>query len=212
MIRVLLVDDHPVVRSGYQRLLEQAGDIAVVAEAGDADTAYEACVRLGPDVCITDLSLPGTGGLALMRRVLQSKPDAKVLICSMHDAPQMVRRALEAGALGFVSKNASPDSLLAAVRATYEGRRYLSPNFSPSLMSHQPDAEAARLSSLTPREFEIFRLLASGKSPAECAALLALSSKTVANNQTLIKEKLAVSTSAALVHLGLRHGIIWPNA
>ncbi len=208
MIRVLLVDDHPVVRSGYQRLLEQAGDITVVAEAGDAATAYETFVRLSPDVCVTDLSLPGVGGMELMRKILQHNVHSKVLICSMHDTAPMARRALEAGAQGFVSKNASPDSLVAAVRATHDSRRYLSPNFSPSLISHQPDAEAARLASLTSREFEIFRLLATGISPTECARLLSLSAKTIANNQTLIKEKLAVTTSAALVHLALRNGVI----
>lgn len=212
MIRVLLVDDHPVVRSGYQRLLEQAGDITVIAEAGDAVAAYEAFVRLGPDVCVTDLSLPGIGGIELMRKILQYNAHSKVLICSMHDAAPMARRALESGAQGFVSKNASPDSLVAAVRATHDGKRYLSSNFSPSLISHRPDAEAVRLASLTPREFEIFRLLATGISATECADLLSLSAKTIANNQTLIKEKLAVTTSAALVHLALRNGIISSHA
>jgi DNA-binding NarL/FixJ family response regulator len=209
MIRVLLVDDHPVVRAGYLRLLEQAGDISVVAEAGDAETAYADFIRLSPDVCITDLSLPGVGGMELMRKILQHHADSKVLICSMHDTDPMARRALESGAQGFVSKNDSPDSLLAAVRATHAGKRYLSSNFSPDLISHQPDAEAARLASLTAREFEIFRLLATGMSPTECAGLLALSGKTIANNQTLIKEKLAVTTAAALVHLALRNGIIF---
>lgn len=209
MIRVLLVDDHPVVRAGYHRLLEQAGDIAVVAEAGDADAGYGAFVEEAPDVCVTDLSLPGSGGLELMRRILAREPAARVLVFSMYDSPQLVRRALEGGACGFVSKNAAPDSLVAAVRAASQGRRYLSDDVAAALPSEATgDDEAARLASLSQREFEIFRLLAEGRSLAECADLLHVSQKTVANNQTNIKEKLGLTTSAALVHLALRHGVI----
>lgn len=208
MIRVLLVDDHPVVRTGYHRLLEQAGDITVVAEVGDADAGYGAFVSAAPDVCITDLSLPGSGGLELMRRILAREAAAKVLVFSMYDSPQLVRRALEGGACGFVSKNAAPDSLIAAVRAACQGRRYLSDDLRTGLPLVRHDDESARLASLSQREFEIFRLLAEGRSLAECAETLHLSQKTVANNQTNIKEKLGVTTSAALVHLALRHGVI----
>lgn len=208
MIRVLLVDDHPVVRSGYQRLLEQAGDIRVVAEAGNAEEGYAAFLAAEPEVCITDLSLPGSGGLDLLRKILAREARAKVLVFSMYDSPQLVRRALDGGASGFVSKNAAPDNLVAAVRAAHAGRRYLSDDLSPALLQQGLDDETARLASLSAREFEIFRLLAEGRSPAECAACLNLSLKTIANNQTAIKEKLGVSTSAALVHLALRNGVI----
>lgn len=211
MIRVLLVDDHPVVRSGYQRLLEQAGDIRVVAEAGDADAAYAAFAASAPNVCVTDLALPGAGGLELMRKIVLRDPQAKVLIFSMYDATALVRRALHNGACGFVSKNAAPDSLVAAVRAAHAGRRFLSEDLAPGLLQPGIDDEACRLAALSPREFEIFRLLAQGRSPADCAGTLNLSAKTVANNQTRIKEKLGVSTSAALVHLALRNGIIAPQ-
>lgn len=208
MIRVLLVDDHPVVRSGYHRLLEQTGDITVIAEAGSAESAYAAFVAEPPDVCVSDLSLPGIGGLALLRKVLARDRQAKVLIFSMYDSAQLVGRALDGGASGFVSKNAPPDSLVAAVRAVHAGQRYLSADLSPSLLKRSIDDEAERLASLSQREFEIFRLLADGRSPAECAQMLNLSLKTVANNQTRIKEKLDVTTSAALVHLALRNGLL----
>ena len=208
MIRVLLVDDHPIVRVGYQRLLEQAGDICVIAQAGEADTAYTAFVDKAPDVCISDLSLPGAGGLELMHKILSRDCQAKVLIFSMYDSVELVRRALDGGACGFVSKNAMPESLVEAVRTAHGGRRYLSEDLSPALLKRCVDNEAARLTSLSQREFEIFRLLAEGRSPADCARILNLSQKTVCNNQTNIKEKLDVSTSAALVHLALRNGII----
>lgn len=208
MIRVLLVDDHPVVRSGYRRLLEQTGDIQVIAEAGDAEAAYALAGLEQPDVCVSDLSLPGVGGLELLRKLRARDEHARVLIFSMYDAAQLVRRALEGGACGFVSKHAAPDNLVDAVRAARAGRRYLSEDLSPDLLRHGLDDEATRLASLSQREFEIFRLLAEGRSSSDCARILNLSAKTVANNQTNIKEKLAVTTSAALVHLALRNGII----
>jgi DNA-binding NarL/FixJ family response regulator len=210
MIRVLLVDDHPVVRAGYRRLLEQSGDIQVIAEAGDAEGAYLAFAAENPDVCVTDLSLPGAGGLDLLRKILGRDLNARVLVFSMYDSAQIVKRALGSGACGFVSKNAAPDSLVAAVRAAYSGQRYLSADLSPALLhdEHSNDSEVARLATLSQREFEVFRLLAEGRSPADCARLLNLSPKTVANNQSQIKDKLGVATSAALVHLALRNGVI----
>jgi DNA-binding NarL/FixJ family response regulator len=208
MISVLLVDDHPIVRVGYQRLLEQAGDICVIAQAGEAETGYAAFVANIPDVCITDLSLPGAGGLELMRKILAHNCQAKVLIFSMYDSEELIRRAMLGGACGFVSKNASPDSLVEAVRATHCGKHYLSKDLSPVLLKCSLSQEAMRISSLTPREFEIFCLLAEGRSLSECSDILSLSLKTMGNNQTQIKEKLEVSTLAALVHMAVRNGII----
>jgi DNA-binding NarL/FixJ family response regulator len=204
----LLVDDHPVVRSGYHRLLEQDGAIAVVAEAGDVETAYRLFGEFAPDVCVTDLSLPGIGGIELLRKILSRDRDARVLVFSMHDSAVVVRRALEAGARGFVSKSAAPEVLVNAVQEVHAGRRYLSSDLSHGLLERTANDEANRLASLTQREFEIFRLIAAGLAAGECAAALNLSAKTIANNQTVIKEKLGVTTSAALVHLALRNGII----
>ena len=208
MIRVLLADDHPVVRSGYLRLLEQAGDIRVVHEAGDADTAYAAFVADPPDVLVTDLSMPGGGGLALIRRLLQRASDARILVFSMHDGGLLVRRAFEAGARGFLTKASPPDSLVEAVRALHAGRRYLAPELPAALLQRDPQAESERLAALSGREFEIFRLLAQGCSAAECAQTLKVSAKTISNHQTVIKDKLGVATSAALAHLAIRHRVI----
>jgi DNA-binding NarL/FixJ family response regulator len=164
--------------------------------------------ELAPDVCVTDLSLPGIGGIELLRKILARHREARVLVFSMHDSAVLVRRALEAGARGFVSKSAAPEVLVNAVQEVHTGRRYLSSDLSHGLLERTANDEADRLASLTQREFEIFRLIAAGRAAGECAAALNLSAKTIANNQTVIKEKLGVTTSAALVHLALRNGII----
>ena len=208
MIRVLLVDDHPVVRAGFCRLLEQAGDIRVVAEAADGDVGYAAFVAHAPDVVVSDLSMAGGGGLDLVRRVLLRDAEARILIFSMHDGGLLVRRALAAGARGFVTKASAPERLVGAIHALHEGRRYLDPGLSPGDVPGGAAADGGRLATLSGREFDVFRLLAQGRTAAECAQELNLSPKTVANYQTAIKEKLEVSTLASLAHLALRHRVI----
>jgi len=208
MIRLVLADDHPVVRTGYRRLLEQAGDMLVLAEAGDTDAAYAAWLEHRPDVLLTDLSMPGGGGLELIRRVQQRDAHARVLVFSMHDSALLVRRAFDAGARGFLSKAGAPDALVDAVRALHAGGRHLGAELPPEWLRRDPHAEGERLATLSQREFEVFRLLALGHSAGECAAALKLSAKTVANHQTTIRDKLGVATSAALVHLAIRHRVI----
>ena len=206
MIRLLLVDDHPVVRAGYERLLEQTGDMRVVAQAADVDAGCAAFVDLAPDVTITDLSMPGSGGLDLIRRLRERDVNARVLVFSMYNSEMLVRRAFEVGARGFLPKSSAPNCLIDAVRAVHAGQRYLGPGLPAHLL--QSAAMPVRLDSLTPREFEIFRLLARGEALADCARALHLSAKTVSNHQSQIKEKLGVTTSAALVHLAIRHGVV----
>lgn len=205
MIRLLLVDDHPVVRAGYQRLLEQSGEMSVVAQADGVDAACALFAQHEPALTITDLSMPGSGGLELIRRLRERCASARVLVFSMHDSEMLVRRALALGACGFVTKCSAPENLLEAVRQVVAGRRYLSPDLPKRLLEGRPDD---RFESLTPREFEIFRQLARGSSLADCARSLHLSPKTVSNHQTLIKDKLGLSSSAAMAHLALRHGVI----
>jgi DNA-binding NarL/FixJ family response regulator len=208
MIRVLLVDDHPVVRAGYARFLELDGNIKVVADATCAITGYIAFLQYLPDVTISDISMPNVGGLELLRKIKLRNPSSKVLMCSMYDSPSLIRSALDGGANGYVTKNASPDNLVSGVKAVHKGERYLSDDLSFSQFNQLADAEADRISQLTLREMEIWRLLAQGCSPAECAERLNISLKTVANNQTQIKEKLAVTSTAALVHMAQRHQLI----
>lgn len=223
MIRVLLVDDHPVVRTGYARLLEQAGDVQVVAEA---DSAEQAVARLqnGPavDVVITDLAMPGAGGLALIRRIMAHLPHARVLVFSMHDSAALVQRAIDVGALGFVAKSSPPEVLVHAVREVHAGRRALQvdptgaqPSAADWLASPPPrsteSGDRERLAELTERELALFRLLAQGHALSDCARQLGLSPKTASNYQTLIRDKLGVATSAALVHFAIRCGVISPS-
>ncbi|TXC65788.1 response regulator transcription factor [Piscinibacter aquaticus] len=200
MLRVLLADDHPVVRAGYQRLLEQDGDIRVVADVGDGAAAYAACIEHEPDVVVADLSMPG-GGMDLIQRLCQRHDDARVLVFSMHDSSLLVRRALEAGARGYIPKSSPPQRLIEGVRALHAGRRYLAPELPAELLGPRPAVdEGERTASLSAREFEVFRLLAQGLSAADCAQRLNVSAKTVSNHQSAIKDKLGVATSAALAH------------
>ncbi|HWH84399.1 MAG TPA: response regulator transcription factor [Burkholderiaceae bacterium] len=206
MIRLLLVDDHPVVRAGYQRLLEQDGDMHVVAQASAVDEAQALFMQHRPDLTITDLTMPGSGGLELIRRLRERVPDARVLVFSMHDSEMLVRRAFELGARGFVTKGCAPEHLIEAAHRVVDGQRYLSPDLPPRLLDGGPPRSG--LEALTAREFEVFRLLARGDSPADCARSLHLSPKTVANHQSAIRDKLGVGTAAALVHLAIQHGVI----
>ena len=210
MLRVLIADDHPVVRAGYQRLLEQGGDIRVVADVGDGAAAYAACIEHEPDVVVADLSMPG-GGMDLIQRLCQRHDDARVLVFSMHDSSLLVRRALEAGGAGYLRNSSPPRRLFGVGRRLHAVRRYLAPELPAELLGlRAPQDDAERLATLSAREFEVFRLLAQGLSAADCAQHLNVSAKTVSNHQSAIKDKLGVTTSAALVHLALRHGVIAP--
>lgn len=210
MIRLLLVDDHPVVRAGCQRLLELAGDLRVVAQAGSTDEALALWQQHRPELTVTDLSLPGSGGLELLRRVRERDADARVLVFSMLDSELLVRRALALGARGYVPKSADPACLIEAVQGVMQGRRVLGPGLSPRWL----DSAAASdpFAALTQREFELFGLLARGLAPAACARSLHLSPKTVSNLQSQLREKLGLETSAAMAHLALRHGLIGSDA
>jgi len=206
VIRLLLVDDHPVVRTGYRHLLEQGGDMTVVAQADSVDEAFGLFGVHAPDITVTDLAMPGCSGLELIRRLRERDAQARTLVFSMHDTNMLVNRALELGALGFVSKSSPPECLIDAVHSVREGRRYLSPALARRLL--EGTVESVGFDSLTQREFEIFRLLSRGESVASCADTLHLSQKTVSNLQSLIKDKLGVHTTAAMAHLALRHGLI----
>lgn len=207
-IKVLLVDDHAVVRAGYRRFLEAHADVQVVAEADSAEAGYGAFSRCRPDVSIVDLAMPGLGGLELIRRILAREPDAALLVFSMHDESLFAMRALEAGAKGYVTKGSAPEVLVEAVRQVARRKLFLSPDVMRELALRQVTREQDPVAALSAREFEIFRLLTEGQSVARIAETLSLSQKSVANYQTHIKQKLGVETTAGLVHLAIRCGII----
>jgi two-component system, NarL family, invasion response regulator UvrY len=205
-VSVLLVDDHAVVREGYRRLLERHGDIVVIGEATDAATAHSLFCRLDPQIVVMDITLPGTSGIEAMRRMLVYKSEARVLIFSMHEDAIFARRALQAGAFGYVTKSSAPDVLVDAIHEVAAGKKYLSPEMAQKLALHDFAADLA--DSLSAREFEVLRLLTQGHSIKEIAESMGLNPKTVANHQSAIKQKLGVDTAIQLfkkaIQLGLR--------
>jgi len=207
LIRILLIDDHAVVRAGYRRFLERSPDIKVAAEAENAEQGYQVFREQRPDVTILDLSMPGSGGLALLRRIIAHEPQACILVFSMHDQAVFAARSLQAGARGYVTKNSAPETLIEAVLRVFSGHSFLSPDIAPKLLD---GASADPFAVLSAKEFDIFRLIANGQTLGEISAAMNLSQKTVANYQTLIREKLGATTSAALVHIALRHGVLTP--
>lgn len=205
-IDVLLVDDHAVVREGYRRLLESAGQIRVSGEAGDGEEAYRLFAARHFDVVVMDITLPGVSGLEIMRRMLARDARARVLIFSMHEEAVFPARALKFGAMGYATKSSAPEVLVQAVRDIAQGRIYLADGITRAL-AQCPVPEDIR-DCLTEREFEILRLLAAGRALAEISELLHLSSKTVANYQTSIREKLGADNAFQLMRMALVHGLV----
>lgn len=208
VISVLLVDDHAVVREGYRRLLERAPDLRVVGEADCAAAAHAAFVALAPDVVVMDISLPDVSGIEALRRLLAREPSARVLMFSIHEEVIYADRAFAAGAFGYVTKASAPDVLVEAVRQVAARRRYLSSDVARALAFDRLNGGGDRLQSLSPREFEIARLLANGYTVHAIASRLCLNYKTVANYQTAIRQKLGVETSAQLAKIASRSGLM----
>ncbi|MGA2191107.1 MAG: response regulator transcription factor [Steroidobacteraceae bacterium] len=208
-VSVLLVDDHAVVREGYRRLLERHGDIAVIGEAADAAAAYSLFCCLDPQIVVMDITLPGTSGIEAMRRMLVVKPDTRVLMFSMHEETIFARRALQAGAFGYVTKASAPNVLVEAIRSIAAGKRYLSPEMAQKLALG--DFSADQADGLSAREFEVLRLLAQGHSVKQIAESLGLNPKTVANHQSVIKQKLGADTAIQLLKKATQLGLEPPG-
>lgn len=207
-IRVLLVDDHAIVRAGFRRLLEQTPDILVAAEAASGEEAYEKYAACRPDVTVMDLSMPGAGGLAAIQRILARHPGARVLVYSMHESPAFAVQAMRSGAAGYVTKASAPDVLVEAVREVSARGSYLSPDIARKIALESVVGTGDPFQALSAREFEVFRLLAEGKTVDDIAAMLFLSSKTVSNYATQIRQKLGISSQIELLRLALAHGVI----
>ncbi|MCP5143560.1 MAG: response regulator transcription factor [Gammaproteobacteria bacterium] len=207
-IRILLVDDHAVVRAGYRLLLQNAPAITIVAEAEDGESAYRAFVESRPDVVVMDLTLPGPSGLDVIRRVIARDPRARILVFSMHEEPIFAEQALAAGARGYLTKASAPDALVDAIRDIARGGIFVETAIAQQLAVQKCRGEATPFRDLTTREFEICRLLVEGASVAEIAQKVALSAKTVANYSTQIREKVGAGSTAELTRLAIRYGII----
>jgi two-component system, NarL family, invasion response regulator UvrY len=209
MIRVLLVDDHAVVRMGFRLLLQSQADMSVIAEAESGEIACQRFLELSPDVVVMDLAMPGMGGLEALRRIRARDAEARVLTLSAHDDPMHARRALQEGALGFLSKRSAPEALLEAVTVVAAGRRYLDPVLAQKLALAEFDGAAkSPVERLSEREFEVFVRLAGGATVQRIAADLNLSASTIGTHLYNIKQKLNVVNQSELTLIAIRHGLI----
>jgi two-component system, NarL family, invasion response regulator UvrY len=209
-VRVLIVDDHAIVREGYRSLLAKHEGLQVVGEACDAASAYQCYKDIRPDVVIMDISMPGRGGIDAIEHLREVDPHARVLVFTMHSGAAYALQAFRAGAKGYVTKSSPPDLLVRAVRDVAEGRLAICPETSEALAIDRVQEENTRLRNLSPREFEIFRMILEAKSTDEIASAFNLSRKTVANYHYAIKSKLGVDSDIELLYFGLRQGVIEP--
>jgi two-component system invasion response regulator UvrY len=209
MIRVLLVDDHAVVRTGFRLLLQSQPDINVVAEAQSGEAACQLYAQISPDVVVMDLGMPGMGGLEAVRRIRAHSSAARILALSAHDDPMHARRALREGALGFLSKRSAPETLIEAIGTVAAGRRYIDPDLAQKLaLADIEGATGSPLEQLSEREFEVFMRLAGGATVQKIADDLKLSASTIGTHLYNIKQKLGVVNQSELTLLAIRHGLI----
>lgn len=210
MIRIILVDDHAVVRTGYCRLLDAEPGLQVVGEAASADEANALVLRTTADVALVDLSLRGSSGIEAIRGMLARCPALKVLVLSMHEGAGHVTQALRSGALGYLTKYCEPGEVIDGIRRIAAGKRVFSPEIAQVLAEEAIDGDGA-LAHLTPREFEVLRMLVHGESATGIASSMHLSPKTVLNYLTLIRQKLDADNDFKLLHLAARHGLVDMN-
>jgi len=207
-VRIVLVDDHAVVRAGYRRFLEQEPGYSVIGEAASGEEAYALLQRLSPDIVLLDLSMPGLGGLSSLRRFKLRWPLLPILVFSMHDTVAFATHALRAGANGYVTKGSDAQLMVDAVRSVLGGDVALSPDVRQRLERVADDIRASPTLGLSVREFDIFRMIARGKNHDDIAQLLNLSIKTVANNHSSIRQKLGVTTDIELLDAALECGAV----
>lgn len=207
-ISVLLVDDHELVRAGFRRLLEDGDKFQVVAESGSGEQAVQDFNKYHPDVVVMDISMPGIGGVGAIERIIAREPSAKILVLSVHEDSVFTTRAMQAGALGFIPKRSAPEAMLKAVEIVAQGRTCIAPEIAQQLAMQKLTGSENPLDVLSQREFEVFRLLAEGKTVNDIADILNLSPKTVGTHHTNIKQKLNVSNSAELARLAIRSGLL----
>jgi two-component system, NarL family, response regulator NreC len=212
VIRILVVDDHAVVRSGLRLLLDAEEDIEVVGEAGNAQEALLRAKLLQPDVLLLDVTMPGRNGIEVAREAADVAPDAKVVMLSMQDEPSYVREAFAAGAQGYVLKEAADTELVRAVREVAAGGRYVHPELGARLVSADAKAQAeAEADPLSDREREVLRLLALGHTNQEIAKLLYIAVRTAETHRAHVLQKLGLESRAALVRFALDHGLLEPR-
>ena len=209
-IKVMLADDHAVVRMGFRLLLDGSPDIRVVAEAESGEDAVRRFTEVKPDVVVLDLSMPGIGGLEALSRILAREPGAKVLVLTAHEDAMHAKRVLKAGALGYLSKRSAAEELIQAIRQVHAGRTFLEPAIAQQLAMEQLTGTRSPVDMLSEKEFKVFLALARGQSVAEIAEVLSLSPRTIGTHLYNIKQKLGASNSAELAIVAMRHGLLEP--
>jgi DNA-binding NarL/FixJ family response regulator len=208
VIRVLLADDHGVLRDGVQRLLEVHSDIKVVSMASDGREAVEMAARLQPDVVVMDITMPVLSGIDATRAMVEKLPEIGVVMLSMHSTVELVRQALLAGARGYLLKESAGREVESAVRAVAAGRRFLGAGIADKIAAEYPyAAKRSDLDYLTPREREVLRLIVEGRTSAEAAAILGLSPRSVDTYRARLMDKLQIDDLPSLVKFAIRHGI-----
>jgi DNA-binding NarL/FixJ family response regulator len=207
-IKLILVDDHAVVRSGLRRLLELNKQVEVIAEADSGEQAYQCYGELKPDIVVMDISMPGMGGLESARRIIKRYPTAKIIVFSMHETASFASQAIKSGVKGYVTKTGAAEDLTRAVLEVANGKTFLSAEVAQKIALETLSGQDDPIHQLSGREFEVFRLLAEGKKVEEVAEMLKISQKTVANYYTMIKQKLGVTSPIDMVRFAIRHGLV----
>ena len=209
MIKVLIADDHPVVRLGLRQILSESSDIHVGAEVASAQDVLQAVRDQRWDIVVLDISLPGGNGIELIGEIRKERPETRVLILTVHSEEQYAVRAIRAGAAGFLNKESAPDRLTEAIRRIASGGRYVSAELAETLASLLAgEAKGQPHERLSDREFEIMKLLASGKTVSQVAQDLSLSVKTISTHRARILKKMEMKTNAELMHYAVRQGLV----
>jgi len=209
MLKILIADDHPIMRDGLRQILSASADIVIAAEAGSGDEVLARMKQEEFDVLVLDLSMPGLSGIELIKRVVLEKPKQHILILSMHKEELYAVRTLKAGASGYLCKDSASGQLIPAIRKVASGGRFVSPEVAESLaMEVSPQHHNLPHTQFSDREFQIFRMIAARRSITEIAETLMLSVKTVSTYKTRILEKLHLSNAAELIRYGLKHGLV----
>lgn len=209
-IKILLVDDHAVVRMGFKMLIEAEADIKVIGEAECGEVAVKLFQELKPDIIIMDITMPGIGGLEAIDRIMAKDKNTKILVLSAHEDSVHPKRVLNAGAMGYLTKRSAAEELIKAIKSIHQGKRYLEPNIAQQMAITQLSGETNPVEILSDREFEVFMALAKGKSTNEIADTLCLSPRTVGTHLYNIKQKLNANNSAEIALIAIRCGLIDP--
>ncbi|MCG6886073.1 MAG: UvrY/SirA/GacA family response regulator transcription factor [Proteobacteria bacterium] len=209
MIKVMLVDDHDLVRTGIKRLLEDVSGISIVCEANSGEEALQLVRTTSPDVVLMDINMPGIGGLEATRKLIQSKPDLRIIVVTMHDDDLFPQRLLKAGAMGYVTKGAKVDEIVRAIHDVMANRRYITPEIAQQIALSQFDGEqGSPFDSLSERELQVLLMLMDGQTVSVISAKLCLSPKTVSTYRARLYSKLGVQNDIELARLALLHGIV----